>query len=398
MSILIVDDTAMQRQTLAALLTAHGYSDVLVASSATEAFGQLGVASSARHAPAIDLILMDIRMPGMDGIAACRRIKAVPELHDIPIIMVTSSDDTGDLQLAFDAGAMDYLIKPPNTVELLARVRSALKLKQEMDARKARERELLDLAQLLHEERERSDLLLLNILPEPIADRLKHHPGVIAEHYDHVTVMFADILNFTLLSALISPGEVVALLNEVFSAFDQLAERHGLEKIKTIGDAYMAASGLPTPRSDHATAAAAMALDMQAALVALNAGRSMPLQIRIGLHSGPVVAGVIGTKKFIYDLWGDTVNIASRMESHSAADTVQITRATYELIHDKFTCQPQGRITVKGKGEMEVWYLSAAAPQPAHTADDRTVVGYGLPIGSPSRDVRVPASFAPLPG
>jgi DNA-binding response OmpR family regulator len=124
MSLLIVDDTAMQCQTLAALLTAHGYTDVLVASSATEAFGQLGVASSARHAPAIDLILMDIRMPGMDGIAACRRIKAVPELHDIPIIMVTSSDDTGDLQLAFNAGAMDYLIKPPNTVELLARVRS----------------------------------------------------------------------------------------------------------------------------------------------------------------------------------------------------------------------------------------------------------------------------------
>jgi adenylate cyclase len=398
MSILIVDDTAMQRQTLAALLTAHGYTDVLVASSATEAFGQLAGASSARHAPAIDLILMDIRMPGMDGIAACRRIKAVPELHDIPIIMITSSDDTGDLQLAFDAGAMDYLIKPPNTVELLARVRSALKLKQEMDARKSRERELLDLAQLLHEERERSDLLLLNILPEPIADRLKHHPGVIAEHYDHVTVMFADILNFTLLSALISPGEVVALLNEVFSAFDQLAERHGLEKIKTIGDAYMAASGLPTPRSDHATAAAAMALDMQAALVALNAGRSMPLQIRIGMHSGPVVAGVIGTKKFIYDLWGDTVNIASRMESHSAADTVQITRATYELIRDKFTCQPQGRITVKGKGEMEVWYLSAAAPQSSQATDDEAVIEYGRQIGLPSRDVRVPASFAPLPG
>jgi adenylate cyclase len=186
---------------------------------------------------------------------------------------------------------------------------------------------------------------------------------VIAEYYDQVTVMFADILNFTLLSALISPGDVVALLNEVFSAFDQLAERHGLEKIKTIGDAYMAASGLPTPRGDHATAAAAMALDMQAALAALNAGRSMPLEIRIGLHSGPVVAGVIGTKKFIYDLWGDTVNIASRMKSHSAADTIQITRATYELIRDDFTCRPQGRITVKGKGEMEVWYIIAAAPQ-----------------------------------
>src|SRR5262245_27875140 len=319
---------------------------------------------------------MDIRIPGMDGIAACRRIKAVPQLHDIPIIMVTSSDDTADLQLAFDAGAMDYLIKPPDEVELLARVRSALKLKHEMDRRKARERELLELAQLLHEERERSDLLLLNILPEPIAERLKMQPGVIAEQYEQVTVLFADILNFTPLAALISPGEVVSLLNEVFSTFDQLAERHGLEKIKTIGDAYMAASGLPMERADHAQAAIAMALDMQAALAELNAGRAMPLQIRIGLHSGPVVAGVIGTKKFIYDLWGDTVNIASRMESHSAADRIQITRTTYELIREEFTCQPQGRIAVKGKGEMEVWYVIAAEPQSAHAVDDGAVVGY----------------------
>jgi adenylate cyclase len=360
MSILIVDDTAVQRQTLATLLKAHGYDDVLTAVSAAEALGLLSGVGAAAAGPEIELILMDIRMPGMDGIAACRRIKAALQLHDIPIIMVTSSDDTGDLQLAFDAGAMDYLIKPPNTVELLARVRSALKLKHEMDARKARERELLDLAQLLHEERERSDLLLLNILPAPIADRLKQHPGVIAEHYDEVTVMFADILNFTPLSALISPGEVVALLNEVFSTFDQLAERHGLEKIKTIGDAYMAASGLPMPRPDHARAAAAMALDMQVALAELNAGRSLPLQIRIGLHSGPVVAGVIGTKKFIYDLWGDTVNTASRMESHSAANAIQITRATYELIRDDFACVPRGTIAVKGKGQMEVWHIMAA--------------------------------------
>ena len=357
MSILIVDDTAVQRQILAALLQEHGYTDVLTAQSAADAFGQLGTASALDSSPKIDLILMDIRMPGMDGIAACRRIKAVPQLHDIPIIMVTSSDDTADLQLAFDAGAIDYLIKPPDELELLARVRSALKLKHEMDRRKARERELLELAQLLHEERERSDLLLLNILPEPIAERLKMQPGVIAEQYEQVTVLFADILNFTPLSARITPAEVVALLNEVFSLFDQLAERHGLEKIKTIGDAYMVASGLPTARSDHAHAAAAMALDMLEALRHFNRGRSVPLQIRIGLNSGPVVAGVIGTKKFIYDLWGDTVNTASRMESHSQADTIQITRATYELVCDTFVCESRGTIPVKGKGQMEIWHI-----------------------------------------
>src|SRR5262245_34649157 len=210
MSILIVDDTAFQREALGTLLAMHGYTDILTAASALEALGQLGSASSARTAPCVDLILMDIRMPDMDGIAACRRIKSMPQLRDIPVIMVTSSDDTDDLQLAFDAGAIEYLIKPPNEVELLARVRSALKLKQEIDRRKVREQELLDLAQLLGQERERSDMLLLNILPEPIAERLKQHPSVIAEHFEHVTVLFADILNFTPLSARISPGEVVA--------------------------------------------------------------------------------------------------------------------------------------------------------------------------------------------
>jgi class 3 adenylate cyclase len=357
MSILIVDDTALQREALGTLLATHGYTNILCAASAVEALGQLCTVSPSRQSPGVDLILMDISMPDMDGIAACRRIKALPQLRDIPIIMVTSSDDTGDLQLAFDAGAIDYLIKPPNEVELLARVRSALKLKQEIDQRKAREQELLELAQLLGRERERSDMLLLNILPEPIADRLKQHPGVIAEHFEQVTVLFADILNFTPLSARISPGEVVALLNDVFSRFDQLAEQHGLEKIKTIGDAYMVASGLPTARVDHAEAAAAMALDMLEALAQYNQGHSEPLQIRIGLNSGPVVAGVIGTKKFIYDLWGDTVNVASRMESHSDADAIQITRATYERVCDAFVCAPRGTISVKGKGQMQAWHI-----------------------------------------
>jgi adenylate cyclase len=360
MSILIVDDTAFQREALGALLATHGYTEVVTAASALEALDRLGSRGLVQTTPCVDLILMDIRMPDMDGIAACRRIKSMPQLRDLPIIMVTSSDDTSDLQLAFDAGAIDYLIKPPNEVELLARVRSALKLKQEIDRRKAREQELLDLAELLGRERERSDMLLLNILPESIAERLKQHPSVIAEHFEQVTVLFADILNFTPLSARISPGEVVALLNDVFSRFDQLAERHGLEKIKTIGDAYMVASGLPTPRPDHAQAAAAMALDMLQALAAYNRGRSEPLQIRIGLNSGPVVAGVIGTKKFIYDLWGDTVNTASRMESHSDADAIQITRATYELVCDQFACAPRGTISVKGKGQMQVWHIVGA--------------------------------------
>jgi CheY-like chemotaxis protein len=184
MSILIVDDTAFQRQALATLLETHGYVDVLMAESAAEAFNYLGITDSSQPLLSIQLVLMDIRMPEIDGISSCRRIKSVPHLRDIPIIMVTSSDDTADLQLAFDAGAMDYLLKPPNEIELVARVRSALKLKQEIDRRKAREQELRELTQLLKSERERSNLLVLDVLPEEIAERLRQHPGMIAEHFD----------------------------------------------------------------------------------------------------------------------------------------------------------------------------------------------------------------------
>ncbi|HYF66434.1 MAG TPA: adenylate/guanylate cyclase domain-containing protein [Herpetosiphonaceae bacterium] len=357
MSLLIVDDSAAQRFALTTLLKKQGYDDLLTAESASQAFAILGRGVPDAPPTTVDLILMDISMPDIDGIAACRQIKNDPRLHDIPVIMVTSSADTEDLQTAFEAGAMDYLIKPPSPTELVVRVRSALNLKHEIDRRKAREEDLLEAARVLGEERAKSDQLLLNILPQPIADRLKQSPGIIADKFSAVTVLFADIVDFTQRASQIGPVALVTLLDEVFSAFDALAERHGLEKIKTIGDAYMVAGGLPMPRADHARAAAAMALDMQAAVARLGGHGAEPIQIRIGLHSGPVVAGVIGSKKFIYDLWGDTVNIASRMESLGATGAIQITRATYDLIKDDFACEPRGTVSVKGKGNMDVWHV-----------------------------------------
>lgn len=225
MSMLIVDDTASQRMLLTSILKAAGYTDILVADSAAAAFNLLGFGSDRPLRNDIDLVLMDISMPDMDGIEACRTIKAVPELHDLPIIMVTASTESADLQLAFDAGAIDFINKPPKRVELLARVRSALRLKQEMDRRKAREQELRAANEelrlkhrLLQEEQERSEQLLLNILPQPIADQLKWHKGVIANSFQEVTVLFADIVDFTRLSARISADELVVLLNEVFFA------------------------------------------------------------------------------------------------------------------------------------------------------------------------------------
>jgi PAS domain S-box-containing protein len=202
-----------------------------------------------------------------------------------------------------------------------------------------------------------TEQLLLNILPEPIAQRLKLAESNIADSFAEVTVLFADLVNFTELSAQIPATELVSFLNKIFSAFDQLAEKHGLEKIKTIGDAYMVVGGLPTPRADHAQAIAEMALEMQEAIAQLQNNNGKPFRLRIGINTGPVVAGVIGMKKFIYDLWGDTVNVASRMESQGLPGGIQVTQTTYELLEDKYIFQSRGAIAVKGKGEMTTYLL-----------------------------------------
>jgi class 3 adenylate cyclase len=210
---------------------------------------------------------------------------------------------------------------------------------------------------LLAEEREKVERLLLNILPQPIAERLKQEPITIADSFTEATIMFADIVGFTPLSARLSATEIVNLLNQIFSTFDQLAERHGLEKIKTIGDAYMVVGGLPTPRPDHAELVAEMALDMQQEIANFSREFDESFSIRIGINTGPVVAGVIGLKKFIYDLWGDAVNTASRMESHGIPNCIQVSQTTYDLLQDKYLFEERGVIEVKGKGEMFTYLL-----------------------------------------
>ncbi|MCT7975629.1 adenylate/guanylate cyclase domain-containing protein [Laspinema olomoucense] len=209
----------------------------------------------------------------------------------------------------------------------------------------------------LQKQQKKTENLLLNILPEPIVDRLKLEPNSIAETYANVTVLFADLVGFTEIASELSALEVVELLNLIFSAFDRLTELHQLEKIKTIGDAYMVVAGLPTEREDHAEAIADMALDMQTALSQFNQQSEQSFSIRIGIHSGPVVAGVIGIKKFIYDLWGDTVNIASRMESHSLPGRIQVSETTYYLLREHYELEKRGPIAVKGKGEMNTYFL-----------------------------------------
>ena len=201
----------------------------------------------------------------------------------------------------------------------------------------------------------RVEALLLNILPEEVAQRLQAEPNAIADHFDDASILFADVVDFTPLASRLDAREVVGMLDRLFTAFDELVDRYEVEKIKTIGDCYMVAAGVPRPRPDHAHALADLALEMKDC--ARTCLPESDLRLRIGISSGPVVAGVIGRRRFLYDLWGDTVNMASRMESHGTSDEIQITRPTWELLRDDFVTEPIGLVDVKGKGEVETWRL-----------------------------------------
>jgi adenylate cyclase len=218
-------------------------------------------------------------------------------------------------------------------------------------------RERRDALVALRLEQAKAENLLINILPRPIAEKLKAQAQPIADQFGSASILFADVVDFTPWAERLTPEDVVGYLDHLFTHFDGIAERHGVEKIKTIGDCYMVAAGVPQPRSDHARALALMALDMLKAMGSEDEMAHLGLDLRIGINSGPVVAGVIGRKRFLYDLWGDAVNTASRMETHGTPKRIQITRATYELLADEFYCESRGRIAVKGKGEVETWYL-----------------------------------------
>ena len=220
----------------------------------------------------------------------------------------------------------------------------------------------------LRAEQEKSEALLLNILPRPIAERLKAATETIADHFAAASILFADVVDFTALAQRLPPAEMVGILDQLFSDFDVLVERHGLEKIKTIGDCYMAAAGVPNPHPDHARQAALLALEMRDVLATSAVAGQPGLELRIGINSGPVVAGVIGTKRFLYDLWGDAVNTASRMESHGTPGEIQITRRDVRAVEGRVRLHGRrGTILVKGKGQMETWYLDGLRPDGQRT-------------------------------
>ncbi len=347
-AVLVVDDIEANRDLLGRRLQRQGHT-VTLAQDGLQALELI-------QAQPFDLVLLDIMMPRMNGYQLLEHLKADPALRYIPVIMISAVDDLDSVVKCIELGAEDYLTKPFNPVLLKARISACLEKKRLRDQEQAYLKQL-------QAEQEKSERLLLNILPLPIAELLKQGHNTIADSFGEVTVLFADIVDFTKLSAHISATELVNLLNKIFSEFDRLTQKHGLEKIKTIGDAYMVVGGVPVPRPDHAAAIAEMALDMQLAMAQFNAVSSEPFRIRIGINTGPVVAGVIGTHKFTYDLWGDTVNIASRMESQGIAGSIQVAPATYQLLRDMYQFEERGEIDVKGKGAMVTYLLTGRQTQ-----------------------------------
>jgi adenylate cyclase len=488
-TILIVDDTPDNLRLLSAALRQQQYE---IGSAIS---GSMALALAHNVLP--DLILLDIRMPVIDGYEVCKQLKADPITQDIPIIFLSALDDVADKVKAFEVGGADYITKPFQIEEVLVRVENQLKLRnlqkrleeqnerlqQEIHKREQllrehkrmeeryrsifeesvdgifqispegcylsanpalaliygynspeelmtevtdigrqiyvqpqRRAELVAYMQrydtvsdfesqvyckngniiwvsedvravknadgeviyyegtvkditerkIMEEElrlaRRKTERLLLNILPQQIAERLKKGPTIIANNFSEATVLFADIVNFTPFSVEVSPSQLISMLNQIFSAFDKLVEQYELEKIKTIGDAYMAVGGIPKQRPDHPAAIAELALAMQRTIAEFKKDNGEAFRLRIGINTGPVVAGVIGTKKFSYDLWGDTVNIASRMESEGLAGKIQVTQATYERLKKRFLLESRGMVYIKGRGDMMTYWLTGKKP------------------------------------
>lgn len=349
-TILVADDADAVRELILIMLRSLGYSRLLEAVDGQDALEKM-------RANDVDLLVLDIEMPHLNGYSVLATLKDDPARRHIPVIVASGLSDLDAVVRCIDLGAEDFLPKPVNFVILRARVAASLERKRLRDLDQLRLLELQQEKQRLAIEQERSERLLLNILPGAIAQRLKQGEHTIAERYADVTVLFADLVEFSTLVLHTEPVEMVGLLNDLFSRFDRIAGRLGLEKIKTIGDCYLVVGGLPAPLPDHPAVVAEMALAMLAALDEFNCERGRQLQLRLGLHSGPVVAGVIGHQKFAYDLWGATVNLASRLQDTGLPNRIHLSADTGERLRDRFRIVPRDAIDCKGLGRVATCLL-----------------------------------------
>jgi class 3 adenylate cyclase len=334
--ILVVDDNAANRDLLARRLGREGHC-VTAAASGAEALALTAAES-------FDLVLLDLMMPGMSGFEVLCRLKADTSTRHVPVIMISALDELDSTVRCIEAGAEDYLPKPFNPILLRARIGSSLEKKRLLDE--------------LRVEKERSEALLLNILPFPVIERMRRGETVIADRIGEATVLFADLADFTALSARLPPEDTVNLLGRLFLQFDDLAIQHAVQAIKTIGDGYMATTGILGDEPANTAAMAEMALSMLGITDAIGKDLDAGLLLRIGIHTGgPVVAGVLGTRKIAYDVWGDAVNTAKRMETYGLPGRVHVSAATRQALGDAFHFEPRGSLEVKGKGKMETYLL-----------------------------------------
>lgn len=342
--ILIVDDEPMNVDLLEQELEDLGY-ETESAYGGVEALDKVAV----RHP---DLILLDVMMPDLDGITVCRTLKEDPKTQLIPIVIMTALDTPEDRIRGIEAGADDFLTKPVDDRELLARIRTALRTKKAVD----------DTVGELASERDRSDEVIGKLLPESVAARLKAGEESITDRYDDITVLFTDIVGFTPMTREHTSEEIMADLAEMFSAFDDLVDRYGLEKIKTTGDGYMVVGGATKPQAEHTAAVARLALAMQAKAADLNEQSSLDMVMRFGIAAGPAVGSILGRDRVTYDIWGEPVNVASRMESHSEPGRIQVTERIHDRLADRFVFEPRGEIDVKGMGPMKTFFLNGELP------------------------------------
>lgn len=346
--ILIVEDSPINRRILQNLLEKEGFA-VRIAGNGKEALGRI-----AEERP--DLILLDILMPEMDGLELCRRLNGREATRDIPVIFISALDDTADKLSGFAAGGVDYITKPFHPAEVLARIGTHLKLCR-------LQRQLAEKNRQLELEKQKSESLLLNVLPAHVAAELMEKGQCSPQCFADVAVCFVDIVQFTSAATTLAPEVLIGELNGLFTAFDLIAEVHRCERMKTVGDAYLFVCGIPESDGGHVRNAASAALAMVACLRERNrTGRQW--QVRVGLHAGPVVGGIVGTKKYLYDIFGDTVNVAARLQALSEPMRINVSAEVYEVLRPEFVFSCSLDVDMKGKGMQSTYFLEGRQPVP----------------------------------
>jgi class 3 adenylate cyclase len=358
--LLVVDDNETNRDVLSRRLEREGY--------------QVSSAENGRHAlrmvreTSFDLVLLDIMMPEIDGYQVLSEMKADPALRDIPVIMISALDEIRSVVRCIETGAEDYLNKPFDPVLLRARIGASLEKKRLRDEQKRKTQELERAIEEAETQRRESELLLRNILPGQIADELRSRGQVEPRYFEDVTILFSDFVGFTRATEDLAAEDLVYLLHNYFTAFDRIVGRYGLEKLKTIGDSYMLVGGLPERSPSHPVDAVMAAFEMVRAVEELSTEEA-PWKVRIGIHTGPVIAGVVGIKKFAFDIWGETVNFSSRMESAGSANRINLSARTYTRVKDFFECEARGQVNTKEGKAYDMFFAKGILPK---LIDDRT--------------------------